>query len=233
MRCQFCGWDVPDSKGNCEKCGKPMVADSTEFAKVPKENNQEKKTSRQPAQGMENFKATLRENSIGLAGADTPKRQDTCPDCGYKMEDGICPACGYDFHTETKEDSPNIQQNQEKENMNNDAKKTMRPQRKGTMDKEGRIVLFPISETTGNTEGEYISLEGNEIVLNRENTAPKNQTITSQQQAILTHEEGKWYIVDKSELKTTFVQAARKVEIQTGDTILLGNQLYQFNDMSE
>lgn len=69
--------------------------------------------------------------------------------------------------------------------------------------------------------------------LNRENTDPKNDTITSQLQAVITHENGKWNIVDKSELKTTFVQAVDKIELQKGGLILLGNQLYQFDIISE
>jgi hypothetical protein len=66
------------------------------------------------------------------------------------------------------------------------------------------------------------------VILNRENTDAKNTTITSVAQANVTLENGKWTIEDKSEYKTTFVQAARKIEIQDGDLILLGNQLYRF-----
>ena len=70
--------------------------------------------------------------------------------------------------------------------------------------------------------------EGYEIILNRDNTDPKNDTITSQEQACITFEDGKWCIEDKSEYNTTFVQAAHKIELQEGDLILLGNQLYRF-----
>ena len=88
--------------------------------------------------------------------------------------------------------------------------------------------MVPISEETGMPEGDELSYEGNTIILNRDNTDPKNSTITSQEQASLTFENGKWSIEDKSEYKTTFVQAVRKIELQQGDLILLGNQLYRF-----
>ena len=105
-------------------------------------------------------------------------------------------------------------------------RKTVRPMRKA--EKEAEFKLVPISEETGMPEGKPLLFEGNAVVLNRDNTDPKNSTITSQEQADITFENGKWAIEDKSEFKTTFVQAARKVELQKGDLILLGNQLYRF-----
>lgn len=226
MRCQFCGWEVPDSKGNCEKCGKPMVADdTTEPANAVKEAGKERPTTRQSTCGMADLKSTIRESSRGNAAATILEDQAECPNCGYKLEDGICPSCGYD----SKENI--VGQKEKAENMNIDGKKTVRPHRKG--EKEGRFILTPISEDTGRFEGDSIPYEGNEVELNRENTSPKNDTITSRLQAVITHENGKWYIVDRSELKTTFVQAAEKIEIQNGELILLGNQLYQFDNLPE
>lgn len=224
MRCQFCGWDIPDSNGNCEKCGKPMQADAAESAKIVNDSTHERLTTRQPAKGMDNLKATVRESSKSKAAATVLEEKNKCPECGYELENGVCPSCGYDSIAEKESD-------EKQKNMNKEGKKTVRPRRKG--EKDGRFVLTPISEETGQPEGDLIQFEGNEVELNRENTDPKNETITSQQQAIVTHENGKWCIEDKSEYKTTFVQASRKIELQNGDLILLGNQLYQFNSLSE
>ena len=102
----------------------------------------------------------------------------------------------------------------------------MRPHRKG--EKEGAFILTPISEETGEPEGESLSYEGNQVLLNRENTDPKNDTITSQVQAAISFEKETWGIEDYSEYRTTFVQAARRVELRNGDLILLGSQLYRF-----
>jgi hypothetical protein len=65
---------------------------------------------------------------------------------------------------------------------------TMRPIRKG--EKEGAFKLIPISEVTGMPEGETLHYEGNEVMLNRDNTDPKNKTITSHEQACLTLNNG-------------------------------------------
>lgn len=226
MRCEYCGWNIPDSKGNCEKCGGPMVKDGPEVPKGGNNVNTESPTTRQPANSGSNpLKATIRESSIRLATATVQEEKNECPDCGHELENGSCPSCGY-----SKDDNTEVKNDQQIKNMNEN-KKTVRPHRKDG--KEGRFILTPISEDTGLPEGELIQYDGNEVILNRENTDPKNSTITSLQQAIIRHEEGIWSIEDQSEYKTTFVQAARKIELQNGDLILLGNQLYRFDNITE
>ena len=66
-------------------------------------------------------------------------------------------------------------------------------------------------------------------MLNRNNTEVNNPSITSRQQALITRVDGHWFIEDKSEQKTTFVQAAHKIELHDGDLILLGNRLFEFH----
>jgi RNA polymerase subunit RPABC4/transcription elongation factor Spt4 len=70
---------------------------------------------------------------------------------------------------------------------------------------------------------------GDVIQLNRSNTEPVNPTITSQVQAELSYEDNKWYIQDKSALKTTYIYAGEKKEIKQGDQIVLGNRAFVFN----
>ena len=99
---------------------------------------------------------------------------------------------------------------------------------------KGRFVLTPLSGKTRMAEGDPIVFpSGNDFELNRDNTDPENSTITSKTQAVVSFEDGKWFIKDESELRSTFVQAARKVELQNGDLILLGNQLYKFDNLTE
>lgn len=219
MRCQFCGWDNPQGKDTCEKCKKPLVNDSSErndVDSVAVSDNHSRPTDRK-ATGTFNAKATVREVPSG--SSPIPTDNAVCPKCGYNLENGECPSCGYNVHEQvapTPAGQDNVQ----------NLRKTTRPVRKG--DKEGSFTLIPISEETGKPEGAPLSYEGNEIILNRENTDEKNNTITSLEQAKVTFENGKWNITDKSEYKTTFVQAAHKIELQSGDLILLGNQLYRF-----
>lgn len=216
MRCQFCGWDNPQGKDTCEKCKKPLVNDSFDGKKadtVVVSENHSRPTDRQVA-GTFNAKATVREVPTGTSQADDSSQ--ICPKCGYTLENGECSSCGYSVVIPAPVNKGNVQE----------LRKTTRPVRKG--EKEGAFTLIPISEDTGNPEGAPISYEGNEIILNRENTDGKNTTITSLEQAKVTFENGKWNIEDRSDYKTTFVQAAHKMELQSGDLILLGNQLYRF-----
>ena len=70
--------------------------------------------------------------------------------------------------------------------------------------------------------------EGTSIILTRENTEAYNRTITSKEQAELICEDGKWYILNKSEFGSTYLEANRKLEIQQGDIIVLGDRRFKF-----
>lgn len=216
MRCQFCGWDNPQGKETCEKCNKPLTNNCSEeiTPAASNETNHDRPTDRQVA-GAFNPKATVRETPN--AGNSNNVEKSVCPDCGHSLEDGECPNCGYNVE-DTPVPAP--------VKVADEARRTMRPIRKG--EKAGEFKLVPISEQTGMQEGDELEYEGNDVVLNRDNTDPKNATITSQEQACLSFENGRWCIEDRSEYKTTFVQASRKIELREGDLILVGNQLYRF-----
>ena len=223
MRCQFCGWDNPSNKENCEKCGKSLQLISAVSSSATDVAN-ERPTTRQRTQNITNLKATVRESSVKNETPSNKDGKNVCPSCGYKLELGVCPSCGYNANIKEEESSNQT-------GVMDECKKTIRPHRKA--DNRVGFLLTPISEETGLPEDLSIKFEGNEIVLNRENTDPKNSTITSQLQALVCNKEGKWEIIDHSELRTTFVQAKRGMELKSGDLILLGNQLYQFDCQSE
>ena len=71
--------------------------------------------------------------------------------------------------------------------------------------------------------------ESAEVVLNRQNTDPENFTITSQQQALLVYENGKWFIEDRSAYKSTYVRASRRIELQDGDVVAMGDREFEFS----
>lgn len=220
MRCKFCGWDNPDEKDSCEKCNKPLHSIGTSSvvdfggASSPSSHH-DRPTNRQP-QGAFDPKKTVREGQAPASAGQVA--DELCPQCGYTLQDGVCASCGYG------EAASDDRIAQSAHGAAADVRKTVRPVRKG--EKEHAFTLTPISEETG--EAEALTYEGDATALNRDNTDPKNSTITSAEQACVSCEEGKWSIEDKSELQTTFVQARRKVELQDGDLILLGNQLYRF-----
>lgn len=70
--------------------------------------------------------------------------------------------------------------------------------------------------------------EGDNIILNRENTEPKNQSITGKEHALITRENGHWYIENKSKSNTTYLVVGRKFELESGDVIILGNRRFRF-----
>lgn len=223
IRCDFCGWDNPDSAEICEKCHKPLQKGN--FGKESARNMTEddKATRRQHSNNVSILKETIKESMVNNPLKNINKE---CPECGYDLENGMCSNCGYS-ETLKYENAEKSQQ----DSLDN-IKTTRRPDRKNRKeDKKTRFVLTPISES-GEAEGDLIDFSGNVISLNRANTAPENSTITSQVQAVITHEDDKWYIEDRSELKTTLVRAARKIELQNGDWILLGNQLFRFDDIT-
>lgn len=70
--------------------------------------------------------------------------------------------------------------------------------------------------------------EGRCIILNRSNTDKRSQAISSQAQAELTFNDGKWFINNKSELQTTYKRIDEQVELKDGDVILLGDREFSF-----
>lgn len=65
-------------------------------------------------------------------------------------------------------------------------------------------------------------------MLNRANLDENNYTITSKVQAEVFFTNKKWHVVDKSEFKTTFVQACNPVELKDGDIVLMGDRKFIF-----
>ena len=64
--------------------------------------------------------------------------------------------------------------------------------------------------------------------MNRANLDEDNNTITSKLQAVLTCEDGQWFVEDRSQQKTTFVRSEGKMALKDGDVILMGNRQFVF-----
>lgn len=233
MRCKHCGWNIPDKNGKCEKCGGEMLNDDSASVKSARNAVDEKPTVRKVQKQVDNsLKKTINENVNNLkkdpASKTIQEELFLCPECHIELDpDGKCPICGFNS----------------KQTIDNKIESDMRNKKvggettlwdpKGDVAK-GRFALTPLSGKTRMPENDPIVFPvGNEFELNRDNTDPENSTITSKTQAVISFENGTWSITDESELKSTFVQAARKVELQNGDLILLGNQLYRFDNITE
>ena len=86
-------------------------------------------------------------------------------------------------------------------------------------------IVPKMDETIPSGMGTAFELSADERVeLNRDNIDPSNGTITSKVQAELSFENGRWFLIDRSEQKTTFVHVSEKTEIKDGDTILMGDR---------
>ena len=226
MKCNFCNYDNPEGATKCVKCGQPIQAEAISS------REHDRPTARKSANRVaDNLKKTINENDFKrMREQENTNKQgskELCPECHLELEDGICPSCGY--HAPNVKDCSMQAENKPHVNKN---KETMRYDPKADIAK-GSFTLTPLSGKTRIPEGNPIKFAGNEIELNRGNTAPENATITSKTQAIVTLEDGKWFITDGSELRSTFVQASRKIELKKDDIILIGNQLYRFDVTNE
>ena len=227
MKCHFCNWDNPEGRTKCEKCDHDLQPDTVELSP----HVHERPTTRKPVDSpANNLKNTINESEFKRMqehmNGTVSEEHNLCPDCHLELEDGECPSCGY-----KKEHKENEQKTDSKMNVNKN-KETQRWDPKADIVK-GRFVLTPLSGKDRMPESDPMQFAGNEVILNRDNTDPENTTITSKTQAVITFDNGKWSIFDESELRSTFVQASRKVELQDGDIILLGNQLYRFDSIKE
>ena len=89
------------------------------------------------------------------------------------------------------------------------------------------LTIIPDEDET--VEDGVNNYEGSSIILKRDNTENSNRTITSKEQAILNCEDGKWYIENRSELCSTYLEANRRLELFDGDIIMLGDRRFKFN----
>lgn len=246
MRCKNCGWPNKPGESNCIKCHTPLVSDNDD---VVIEQNQPNYT---PSDNRPLNKTVMEEDIFGAGNAGGyNKRQDNsssegkqCPKCGYILRAGTekCPNCNYAINKPTEPEEsyePSRHSGDEKENRRptrmtggdnrNGFKGTVNPYMMN-MEMEPTFILKPLKKVNERHDFEEQEYEGSEVVLKRDNTDANNPSITSRQQAVITHKDGVWYIEDKSEQKTTFVQASRKVELHDGDLILLGNRLFEFHE---
>lgn len=220
MRCKNCGWPNKPEATACSKCG--MSLESLDCSSQNTDSNAA-------------LKKTISEQEVfgGLAG-----QPNICPKCSYPLRPGVtkCPNC----QMEIVGDFP-------QHNIENDGHRKVAPRRPtvlnaprfngtvnvwtdGSLGVTPSFKLSPIKRNGERHDPANVELEGEEVFLNRENTDPGNMSITSRTQAVITRRDNQWYIEDKSEQKTTFVQVRTPQILHDGDIILLGNRLFVFHE---
>lgn len=212
MRCNNCGWNNPDNLHRCEKCNAPlqgsMVAnDNASPQRYAEEQNNMAKT----VQGQTPDLPYIDQPNLPVAATD-------CPFCGYPgLPAGVtrCPKCGQEIGAQKGR------------------LEAAKPSLGGTIDpyliqNQARFRLQPMPR-----EGEVLpttkEFSGTAVNLNRENLDPGNKSITSSVQASITNIGGKWFIEDKSALKTTYKHIEGLVEMKKGDIVIMGDRKFVFD----
>lgn len=246
MRCKNCGWPNKPNETTCVKCHTPLTADDDDVSvlqpisdEVYNEANLAKTVFEEEIfGGNQNSSNSNQQEYAETVSEEEPTKP--CPKCGYPLrpETEKCPNCKFQIYGSAR---PAYQKKEVRKPVS-----TRRPTRmdsgsdstpyRGTvnpymmnMDLEPSFVLKPLKRANERHELEELEYEGKSVSLNRSNTEDNNASITSREQAVISYIDGHWFIEDKSEQKTTFVQAASKIELHDGDLILLGNRLFEFH----
>lgn len=257
MRCKNCGWENSPSSPKCEKCNAPlmgsMISNIEEVAPVqPSEPANLKSTvsdsnffggvAAEPILPINPVEPAETKSDAALEG------MSDCKVCGYPIGAGMksCPSCGAQLGEVEPQPKPQPQSATNGiavvckscgKELSSDMKfcgECGAPIHFGTINPWVRpdvgsfCSLTPIAWDGENAIPETKSYSGEKIVLTRGNTDPNNQSITSQEQAELSYEDGEWYIIDKSAQKTTYVHAGSKMKLESGDIVILGNRRFEF-----
>lgn len=230
MRCKNCGWENPGGNTKCEKCNAPLKGSMVE--------NNGPRESHSPV--AEELKKTIPESKVHLSGSDNEEKESlsTCPKCDYPVSNGmnVCPHCG----TALRKREAQIQKSTCPK-CGTEVTKSIRfcpacgmQLKMGTVNAWERpqqgyfCTLKPVAWKDEEVLYNPISYSGEIISLNRANTDPNNNTITSKEQAQLIHEGDSWYIENRSEQQTTFIRVGKRTKLESGDVIILGNRLFEF-----
>lgn len=212
MRCKNCGWENDPGADRCKMCGQPLQVENsyngggTYGESAPKATVIGASGMYEPEPKPTRLANSTDRQSVmsDIVIPDTVK----CDKCGEEvsMEFSYCPKCGEKIRLKTMP--------------------AIRHKALPKIQKHCSLTLIP--EEDEQMEEKKIDYEGSVIVLTRDNTESDNRTITSKEQAELRFSEGKWYVVNKSEYGSTYVEANREIEIQPGDIIVLGDRRFRF-----
>lgn len=226
--CPKCGYPLADHYTSCPNCGADFSGENEE---EPLEENNVQEMDSQPSSSMPSKKERKKKKEDekvvqGTVGLGALKKEEsnsdeeflcTCDNCGEELSAAFrfCPKCGTEIRQKTLHGFRHKKKKEEAED---------NPQ--PTIKREFKLTIIP-------DEGEGIEpvvnhFEGSEVMLNRKNTEPDNRTITSKEQAVVFCDQGKWFIENRSEYDSTMILANRKMEIQNGDIIMLGDRRFKF-----
>jgi len=219
----------------CEKCNAPLSGSMVEKQPVSNGNHSV----------AEHLKKTVPESGGIYAGHSSDSFstvESICSKCGYPLGKGmnVCPNCGNSAFKPSAEVSQCVQC---RNPLPSHAKfcpvcgasvHLAKAPHSGTVpgwdspQQGGFCTLKPIAWKGEEVQYNPITYSGDTISLNRSNTDPNNHTITSKVQAMLTREGNDWYIEDRSEQHSTLIRVRKKIKLENGDVIVLGNRMFEF-----
>lgn len=239
MRCKNCGWENPSETTTCEKCHASLSDASPVHKPTTQVSNRMKSTVAEgvifndqapvdapqlcPKCGypVSDSSITCPNCNHELQQAPTKKQMSKCKSCGTEISADMkfCPSCGYP----TSEDTPKPRRIQRSA-----MGTVMGGPVSGADSTHTFCTLKPIAWEGENVNYNPVTYSGDTIILNRANTDANNNSITSRVQALLTCEDGEWYIENRSDLRTTFIRVNGKIKLNSGDIIVLGNREFEF-----
>lgn len=242
MRCKNCGWENPNGSTKCEKCNASLSG------AMGNGNPQHRHQMHDESAGLK--KTVSEKSAFGSNWVSADPVPPKCLKCGYPVtfDTKVCPMCGTELVSSSGQSPVDPVPESKHPSGTRKCSKCSAPifastkfcpscgapVRPGTVNpwmtpQNGTFcTLKPLAWQSEGIDFNPLSYSGESIVLSRANTDPNNQSITSKEQAELVHEKGAWYIIDRSEHKTTYVHACRKTKLESGDIIILGNRRFEF-----
>lgn len=242
-RCNNCGWgENPDTNTRCEKCNSPLdggtaiedrTAQDGSFSSAVEPNLN--RTVREMGSMGVPSRNSSRPTEHKVISDNTITETGDCPVCGYTLREGAssCPHCHTelrrrDTYRHTREDrveKPYRQDTPQRERViNPDFKRTISP---------GMHRRLQINFSALNAYGDpkFIPLDltfsEEEVLLNRTNVEADNPTISRNLHAMLTNEDGKWFLENKSSSMATSLVLTKKHELQPGDIVIIGDRIFE------
>ena len=246
MRCNNCGWNNADDVTHCVKCNSPLAAGggSRQGTVAGRQDELQEAPGRAAASGLaapgvaetrrdhSGSAETLRGAPAGGDVGDLSKELITCPACHYPASSKVetCPMCGAALRSGTVLRPGNAGPSAQATPSMQPGEGTVDPFRQPQQPEAPPPMLF--LERVGRPEEASKLLPftaiGDQVHVNRQTLDDNNFTITSRLQASFVFKENKWWLVDKSDLKTTFIQVKEPVELKDGDIVLMGDRRFIF-----
>lgn len=246
-RCNNCGWgENPDTNTRCEKCNGLLDGNTAV-------DNYSGGCGNTMGDNAVNLKRTVIEANASYANGSTNQQSHrktnyrditevepgTCPECGYPMRKGgrTCPQChtvieGYASEevqpraVAPRQQEARVQPVRVQGSSSNEFKKTIAPGRH----KRNKINLTAINAYD---ENDFVPLaltfSDEQNLLKRDNVEADNPTISRSEHAMLSLENGKWFLENRSSGLATSLVLTQKHELQPGDIVIIGDRVFEIS----